>query len=362
MLIRLITKNSKTIFFRDSTLLSEFRRAHTHSKDAQSQAIGSAEHDEKLLDAFYNAIPLSSYDEYRPFVSRFFDESPCPVSAVRDLLSPGFPEFIAQSSGTSGSKFKFFPRYPNTQSSSYVPDGVRYCVFANVGITRVLEVVSEGGENGWRIPVTTVTSGNMRRRMRIELGDDENMMTRTPDFSSTPFVVWYIPTYGGNLLMTLFFAIMDQSLVFIRVTFASIFYDAIRTLEQYWDVVVDAIEKGTIPDVFDLGHCKPYLEAQVKPNPDRALELRMVDRSVPGWLKDIWPLLTVIVTAASGIYSTFTPKIRHYVGPSVDIQSYNYGASECFVGRGYDPVNDHNLFRISNADHFEYLEDRKSVV
>jgi hypothetical protein len=47
----------------------------------------------------------------------------------------------------------------------------------------------------------------------------------------------------------------------------------------------------------------------VKPNPDRALELRMVDRSVPGWLKDIWPLLTVIVTAASGIYSTFTPKV-----------------------------------------------------
>lgn len=62
--------------------------------------------------------------------------------------------------------------------------------------------------------------------------------------------------------MTLFFAIMDQSLVFIRVTFASVFYDAIRTLEQYWDVVVDAIEKGTIPDVFDLGHCRRYLEVR----------------------------------------------------------------------------------------------------
>jgi hypothetical protein len=177
-LIRLITKNSETIFFRDSTLLSDFRRANTHSKDTQSQAI-SAEHDEKLIDAFYSAIPLSSYDEYRPFISRFFDESPCPASAVRNLLSPGFPDFIAQSSGTSGSKFKFFPRYPNTQSSSYVPDGVRYCVFVNVGITRVLDVVGEGGENEWRIPVTTITSGNMRRRMRIELGDDEDVMMRT---------------------------------------------------------------------------------------------------------------------------------------------------------------------------------------
>lgn len=47
----------------------------------------------------------------------------------------------------------------------------------------------------------------------------------------------------------------------------------------------------------------------MKPNPDRALELRMVDRSAPGWLKDVWPSLTVIVTAASGIYSTFTPKV-----------------------------------------------------
>ncbi|KIJ93851.1 hypothetical protein K443DRAFT_377572 [Laccaria amethystina LaAM-08-1] len=34
-LIRLITKNSETIFFRDSTLLSDFRRANTHSKDTQ---------------------------------------------------------------------------------------------------------------------------------------------------------------------------------------------------------------------------------------------------------------------------------------------------------------------------------------
>lgn len=60
--------------------------------------------------------------------------------------------------------------------------------------------------------------------------------------------------------MTLFFMIIDQSLVLICITFASIFYDAIQILEEYWDVVVETIKKGTIPDIFDLGHCKPYLE------------------------------------------------------------------------------------------------------
>ena len=78
--------------------------------------------------------------------------------------------------------------------------------------------------------------------------------------SSVPFAVWYIPAYMGNLFMTMLFSVTDPLLVFIRAAYISIFYDAILLLEEHWDIVVDAIEKGTIPDVYDLDYCRPYLK------------------------------------------------------------------------------------------------------
>jgi hypothetical protein len=82
-------------------------------------------------------------------------------------------------------------------------------------------------------------------------------------FSSVPFAVWYIPAFMGNLFMTMFFAVTDPLLVCIVAGYTSIVYDAVLSLEEHWDVVVDAIEKGTIPDVYDLDYCRPYLEVEI---------------------------------------------------------------------------------------------------
>ena len=46
----------------------------------------------------------------------------------------------------------------------------------------------------------------------------------------------------------------------MRASYTSIFYDAVLILEEHWDTVVDAVENGTIPDVYDLDYCRPYLE------------------------------------------------------------------------------------------------------
>ena len=79
-------------------------------------------------------------------------------------------------------------------------------------------------------------------------------------FSSVPFAVWYIPAFMGNLFMTMLFAVTDPLLVFIGAVYTSIFYDAVLILEEHWDIVVDAIEKGKTPGVYDLGYCGPYLK------------------------------------------------------------------------------------------------------
>ena len=60
--------------------------------------------------------------------------------------------------------------------------------------------------------------------------------------------------------MTMLFAATNPSLVLMRASFTSVFYDAVLTLEDHWDMVVDSVEKGTIPDVYDLDYCRPFLE------------------------------------------------------------------------------------------------------
>jgi hypothetical protein len=47
-----------------------------------------------------------------------------------------------------------------------------------------------------------------------------------------------------------------------------------------------------------------------KPNPDRAEELRKIEKGQEGWLKKVWPSLTVINAAFGGMYAASVPKVR----------------------------------------------------
>lgn len=287
VLTGIIQTNNGTIFFREAALLSAFRdRLSVPPQMPKAVANVDASpwgaiHTQDLVQTFYETVPLSLYDAYQPFVSRFFDKSPCPSSAVRDLLSPGFPDFIAQTSGTSGSTLKSFPRYPVTENIDGTFEG-RFCVFSTFRFCGpAVKIVDELGELQKEVFLTNIASGNMRKRMGVALKDDEKAITEirksifrlicprwimnsaafsTAPLSPVPFAVWYIPNFLGNLLMTMLFAVTDPSLLLMRASFTSVFYDAVLTLEDHWDIVVDSVEKGRIPDIYDLDYCRPFLE------------------------------------------------------------------------------------------------------
>ena len=186
VLAEIIQTNNGTIFFREAALLSAFRdRLSVPStpilKPVANVDAGSCEviNTKDLVQKFYETVPLSLYDAYQPFISRFFDKSPCSSSAVRDLLSPGFPDFIAQTSGTSGSSLKSFPRYPVTENVDRTFEG-RFCVFSSFRFCGpAVKIVDEHGELQKEVFLTNIASGNMRRRMGIAVKDDEKAMTET---------------------------------------------------------------------------------------------------------------------------------------------------------------------------------------
>ncbi|KAI6141048.1 hypothetical protein BKA82DRAFT_34098, partial [Pisolithus tinctorius] len=52
-----------------------------------------------------------------------------------------------------------------------------------------------------------------------------------------------------------------------------------------------------------------------------AAELRRIGKATdtPGWFRQIWPQLRVILANASGPFATLIPEIRHYAGPDVSV-------------------------------------------
>ena len=190
MLTQIIQTNSETVFFRESALLSAFRDRLSAPRISLPEPVTNANagpfeaiHTQDLLQSFYETIPLSLYNTYRPFVTRFFNKSPCPSSTVRDLLAPGLPDFIAQTSGTSGSTLKSFPNYPLMERLNGVPQGMRFCAFTSFRSTGpAVKIVNDKGELEKEILLTIVGSGVMRRTMGVGFGDDDKLITETRRF------------------------------------------------------------------------------------------------------------------------------------------------------------------------------------
>jgi hypothetical protein len=191
VLTEIIQTNSGTIFFRESALLSAFReRLQSVPPILMPEAVANVDtgpceaiHTQDLVQGFYETIALSLYDAYQAFVSRFFDKSPCPSAAVRDLFSPGFPDFIAQTSGTSGSTFKLFPMYPVTEDVDPIFEGVRFCAFSTFRFCGpAVKIVDEHGELQKEVFLTNIGSGIMRRFMGIAVKDDDKAITETRKF------------------------------------------------------------------------------------------------------------------------------------------------------------------------------------
>ncbi|KAH7915506.1 GH3 auxin-responsive promoter [Hygrophoropsis aurantiaca] len=358
LLTRLIKTNLHTRYVQESAIFSGFLRAIESSGDAANDARCGEVLDETLLEAYRTTIPLTTYDSYEPFVTKFL-EQPCKHDEVRDLFAPGLPYYIATSSATSANSTKIFAKYKHPPDTS-LPDsdhGVKACSVYSLTYRQVVEVQGPDAETLARLPVCLSSTGIARMRNNMDIEKDSSMIKLTMPSATSPVAVSHIRNYRTFLLMHAFFALADASLQVIHAPFVTMFLDLVRYMEDEWEILVDNIEKGELPDYKGLDHVREYLEPKIHPNPSRATELRTIGIATddPGWLMKIWPELKVVVSVASGIFATAVPKMRHYLGPDVLIHGRGYTASECRVGTVYDRYN-LNLFKATHDDIVEYLD------
>ena len=179
-LIKIIRDNLNTQYASQAVSLAEFRDAiSTH---------GGTEVDTILLADFRTHVPLSNYDSYKPFVDKF-NVQPCKEEDVKNMFSPGLPDFLAVSSATSGTSPKIWPKYNHHErlkiSTCPLFDPSKKDPLAAVVCTRYsdVKVIERApGEVVQRIPICIGSGGAVRRSLGWYT-DDESRMSLTSTFS-----------------------------------------------------------------------------------------------------------------------------------------------------------------------------------
>ncbi|KAH7903938.1 GH3 auxin-responsive promoter [Hygrophoropsis aurantiaca] len=346
----IINTNLQTRFVQEFDGMREFRDAIEPLKDRSAH---------EAWECYRDSVPLTNYDAYEPFISRFLAE-PCREEDVKDLLSPGLPFFLAKSSGTSGKAAKLFPRYHfhiTNVAPGQSPFTTITCHIVSMTYLQVIDVLRNEGKSA-KIIVTTSSSGKVRMHYGLGTEKDSEAIRATMHNTTSPVAVSHIRNYRSYLLMHALFALAEEKLTAFRAGFGTVFLDLIMFMEAEWPTLLDSIENGTIPDFEDIHHVREYLEPRLLANPSRAQKLREIGDSKiePGWLSRIWPELRQVNCIVTGVFATTLPKLRYYLGPDLLIHSGSIAASEASsIGVSYS-FTDHNLYKATTTDFIEYLD------
>ncbi|KIK80502.1 hypothetical protein PAXRUDRAFT_833483 [Paxillus rubicundulus Ve08.2h10] len=358
----ILKANSITTFYQEAQNLSAFRQALVRENKGTSVTddVGDS-----LYAIYRRTVPTMSYEEYRPFITRFrefVEPDVVSVSNVMNLFAPGLPAFIAHSSGTSGGLPKWFAKYgrhPNgRQTCCAIMENVRpkitdgtLCVISSLLTKKVLTLADANREPVAHIPVCPGSTGTARVHSGQDVLRDHSLMPLKEPNMTIPFAVYFIPDFKTFMIINTLFALADRELACISCGFATVLRDFYRTVEEFWNFLIYSIESGIIPDFEALDGLKEYLQSHFPPNARRAEELRAVGRSTaaPGWMKRLWPNLRVVVAITSGAYATVVPEMRHYLGPDIQVHGIGIPSSESCYALPYDKLYG-DLYRISAED------------
>ncbi|KAH0828160.1 GH3 auxin-responsive promoter-domain-containing protein [Lanmaoa asiatica] len=330
-LLKIIRGNFNTQYATQTASLAGFR-------DAVS-VHDAIEVDATLLADFRSHVPLSNYDSYKPFVDKF-NAHPCKEEDVVNLFSPGFPDFLAYSGGTTAKAPKILPKYNHDPKESKehpffeASSGKLLASVLSVAPKDVKEIERAPGEVVRRILVTQVSGGYLRRSLGWYTGDEDRLTLSVPGYAS-PWAASLVKHLSSFLIVHGLFFLASRDVGGFYLVFATMFVDLIRHIDEQWDVLVSCIRDGTLPDLEGADHVRKYLQAsprhssmQIPSAQQNYLKsgLRSPSKDGPPAFGQDWSLFRRYAVASSLLWFQ-----RSILGPKVFLHGLGYNASEAGI-------------------------------
>ncbi len=313
---------------------TEWGKAHNYAQ------ILEAPNAEDLFERWQKNQPVCDYEDLRPYIERH-------KNGEENLLFPGKPMMYATTSGTTKEP-KWIPitqeYYSNIYSKMtklwlYTFMMHRPKVFWGKCVSIVGKDVETHAPDG---TVCGSVSGVTQRDC--------------PEFIkglySAPKSIFAIADYKARNYALMRTGI-EQHVTSLVTANPSTMLELQNLVNQYYDDMVNDIEKGTLSEKFSIPEeIRAELTMRYQPNPERAQELRELKAKYGTVLpKHYWPDLQFLTTWKCGNTHVYMDKFRDYFPAEMLHQEFGYFASECRAGLVMNGADDTVLF-----PHFHYFE------
>ncbi|KAL6094960.1 ghdc [Pungitius sinensis] len=292
--------------------------------------------------------PITTYEHYRELIGRI-------AAGEENVIIPRKPLILAMTSGTSGpSAMLLSTKDTNTE---FFLQGVAVC----------LEAMGRAFPATDSLQRTTKFFYSPTFR-QSEAGIPIGPNSSTPASSrhmlnlyTTPAAAFEVPSEKDTLYLHLLFALKDPSVGTLESNFASTVFYAFSALQDRWPELVEDIEQGKVSSTLALeAKVRSRLEALMKPDPDRANQLRAhFQEGFRGIAKRLWPHLHLVLAVDSGSNQIYGEMLRENYCHGVPFYSPFYAATEGLIGVNLWPQEPHRRYMLCPRSMFcEFLPER----
>lgn len=302
----------------------------------------------KTVEDYRRLVPISTYSGFEEYVMRMINNNETNLLTTSPVIS------YVETTGTTGNR-KYIPI---TQEDVNI--------YTKYTVTRML-ATAENYQKG------RGTKKRPFRGMFVSPAFDRKlsngmMVSNIPDIAAkqlsflypyilnTPFKKLFKREEIDFKYLDARYALEDRDNLYIFCVFfrgVTIIYDYIK---DNWETLVEDIEKGTVSDLALANEeTRALLEKNVKPNPERAAELRRefekgFDSTI---LNRIWPNMEVICGLGTHAFAEFAERARSFT-ENIPYDYSIYGASEGLFA-AVDEVENTRQLMLLDSCYYEFI-------
>ncbi|XP_041670890.1 GH3 domain-containing protein [Cheilinus undulatus] len=296
---------------------------------------------------FRTRHPITTYDHYRDLISRI-------AAGEEKVILAEKPLILAMTSGTSGpSAMLLSTKDTNTE---FFLQGVAVCLEA-------MRTAFPATDSLQRTTKFFYTPTFRQSEAGIPIGPNSSTPASSKhmlNLYTTPAPAFEVPSEKDTLYLHLLFALKDRSVGTLESNFASTVFYAFSALQDRWQELVDDIEQGKVSNALALDpKVRSRLEALMKPDPDRAAQLRAYFKDgFCGIAKRVWPHLHLVLAVDSGSNQIYGDMLRENYCQGVPFYSPFYAATEGLIGVNLWPLEPNRRYLLCPRSMFcEFLPE-----
>ncbi|KGN56171.1 indole-3-acetic acid-amido synthetase GH3.6 [Cucumis sativus] len=314
-------------------------------------------------DTFKTSIPLVSYDQIQPFVSRIANGDFSPI-----LCSSPISEFLT-SSGTSGGERKLMP----TIEEELDRRSLLYSLLMPV-MTQFVPGLEKGkGMYFLFIKAEAKTPGGLLARPVLTSYYKSSHFKERPydpytNYTSPNEAILCPDSYQSMYAQLLCGLCHRLDVLRVGAVFASGFIRAIRFLEKHWQLLCHDIRTGTLNSQITDQAVRDAVMSSVLRGPDPELADYVHGECCKGWWQGIitrlWPNTKYVDVIVTGTMSQYITTLDYYSN-GLPLVCTMYASSECYFGVNLNPLckpSEVAYTLIPSMAYFEFLPVERSHI